>query len=176
MDLASRARALFWALLGALEPATVLDVNVAKSFFSAAACSAVPGAVAVLRAGAAGVRAAGFAGVGLVDIKLAERGLALPLKGVNRCGESAAGLRAMQDINTASVYVQDALDNTGPNFAAKHAPANSRVFRLKAHTSSIASRRRPLAEGRIKKCWIQKISGNLRLDCQEAAHSALNPA
>jgi len=124
MDLASRARALFWALLGALEPATVLDVNVAKSFFSAAACSAVPGAVAVLRAGAAGVRAAGFAGVGLVDIKLAERGLALPLKGVNRCGESAAGLRAMQDINTASLYVQDALvvaTNTrheADNFAA----------------------------------------------------------
>ena len=49
------------------------------------------------------------AGVGaFVDINF-EGGLALALKGVNRCGESAAGLRAMQDINTASLYVQDAL-------------------------------------------------------------------
>ncbi len=66
------------------------------------------GAVVVLRAGAEGVMAAP-AGVGaFIDINF-EFGLVLALKGVNRCGESAAGLRAMQDINTASVYVQDAL-------------------------------------------------------------------
>ena len=55
----------------------------------------------------------------------------LSLKGEKRCGESAAGFWAMQVINTAILYVQDALDiatNTGPNFAAKHAPANSRVL------------------------------------------------
>merc|ERR1719240_2233685 len=48
MDLASRARAPPAALDGAFGPATVLDVNDAKSFFSTAACSAVPGAVVVL--------------------------------------------------------------------------------------------------------------------------------
>ena len=90
MDLASRARALFWALLGAFGPATVLDVNDAKSFFSAAALAAVLGAVVVVRAGAAGVMAAGFAGVGLVDVNLAERGSVLPLKGVNRCAAGSA--------------------------------------------------------------------------------------
>jgi hypothetical protein len=109
MDLASRARALFWALLGAFGPATVLDVNVAKSFFSAAALFIVlGGAVVVLRAGAEGVMAAP-AGVGaFIDINF-EGGLALALKFVNRCGESAAGLRAIQDINTATLYVQDSL-------------------------------------------------------------------
>jgi len=112
--------------------ASVLDVNVGQSFFSAAACSAVPGAVVVLRAGAAGVMAAGPAGVGaFTDINLVGGGLVLSLKGEKRCGESAAGFWAMQVINTAILYVQDALDiatNTGPNFAAKHAPANSRVL------------------------------------------------
>ena len=70
----------------------------------------MPGAVVVLRAGAAGVMAAMAAGVGgfnfvgeLVCV------LVLPLKGEKRCGESAAGFWAMQVINTASVYVQDAL-------------------------------------------------------------------
>ena len=110
MDLASRARAPFWALPGPVGPATVLDVNVAKSFLSAAALVMVlGGAVVVVRAGAAGVMAAIPAGVGAFNF---ERGLVLfvrPLKGENRCGESAAGLRAMQDINTASLYVQDAL-------------------------------------------------------------------
>ena len=131
MDLASRARALFWALLGAFGPATVLDVNEAESLFSAAAFATVLGAVVVVRAGAAGVMAAGPAGVGaIIDINLGG-GLVLPLKGEKRCGESAAGFWAMQVINTAILYVQDALDiatNTGPNFAAKHAPANSRVL------------------------------------------------
>ena len=49
------------------------------------------------------------AGVGAFNF---EGGLGLfvrPLKGEKRCGESAAGLRAMQDINTAILYVQDAL-------------------------------------------------------------------
>ena len=75
--------------------------------------------------------AAGPAGVGaFTDINF-EFGLVLSLKGEKRCGESAAGFWAMQVINTAILYVQDALDiatNTGPNFAAKHAPANSRVL------------------------------------------------
>ena len=109
MDLASRARAPVWALLEVFGGASVLDVNVGQSFFSAAACSAVPGAVVVLRAGAAGVMAAGPAGVGaFTDINLVE-GLVLPEKGEKRCGDSAAGFWAMQVINTASVYVQDAL-------------------------------------------------------------------
>ena len=59
--------------------------------------------------GRAGVKAAGFAGGGaLIDINLGG-GLVLPEKGEKRCGESAAGLRAMQDINTATLYVRDAL-------------------------------------------------------------------
>ena len=109
MDLASRARAPPAALDGAFGPATVLDVNVAKSFFSAAAFATVLGAVVVVRAGAAGVMAAIPAGVGAFNFEGGRGGLVLPLKGVNRCGESAAGLRAMQDINTATLYVQDAL-------------------------------------------------------------------
>ena len=109
MDLASRARAPPGALDGAFGPATVLDVNDAKSFFSAAALVMVlGGAVVVVRAGAAGVMAAPPGGGAFIDINF-EFGLVLALKGVNRCGESAAGLRAMQDINTASLYVQDAL-------------------------------------------------------------------
>ena len=95
----------------------------------------MPGAVVVLRAGAAGVMAAGSAGVGaFTDINLWAGGLVLSLKGEKRCGERAAGFWAMQVINTAILYVQDALDiatNSGPNFAAKHAPFNSRVFRMK---------------------------------------------
>mmetsp|Transcript_5073 Transcript_5073/g.14366 ORF Transcript_5073/g.14366 Transcript_5073/m.14366 type:complete len:152 (-) Transcript_5073:30-485(-) len=103
MDLASRARAPPAALDGAFGPATVLDVNDANSFFSAAACSAVPGAVMVVRAGAAGVMAAGPAGA-FSDIKLVVVGeLVLPLKGEKRCGESAAGFWAMQVINTANL-------------------------------------------------------------------------
>jgi hypothetical protein len=103
MDLASRARAPVWALLEVFGGASVLDVNVGQSFFSAAACSAVPGAVVVLRAGAAGVMAAGPAGVGaFTDINLVE-GLVLPEKGEKRCGDSAAGFWAMQVINTANL-------------------------------------------------------------------------
>merc|ERR1719337_541715 len=103
MDLASRARAPP-ALDGAFGPATVLDVNDANSFFSAAACSAVPGAVVVLRAGAAGVMAAMAAGVGGFNFEdLVVEGLVLPLKGEKRCGESAAGFWAMQVINTANL-------------------------------------------------------------------------
>ena len=109
MDLASRARAPPAALDGAFGPATVLDVNDAKSFFSAAAFATVLGAVVVVRAGAAGVMAAIPAGVGAFNFEGGLGRVALPLKGVNRCGESAAGLRAMQDINTASLYVQVAL-------------------------------------------------------------------
>ena len=109
MDLASRARALFWALLGAFGPATVLDVNDAKSFFSAAAFATVLGAVVVVRAGAAGVMAAMASGVGAFNFVGGELECVLPLKGEKRCGESAAGLRAMQDINTATLYVRDAL-------------------------------------------------------------------
>ena len=59
--------------------------------------------------GRAGVRAAGFAGAAAIIEFNFEGERVLALKGVNRCGESAAGLRAMQDINTASVYVQEAL-------------------------------------------------------------------
>ena len=44
-----------------------------------------------------------------LDINFRDEELVLPLKGEKRCGESAAGLRAMQDINTATLYVQDAL-------------------------------------------------------------------
>ena len=149
MDLASRARAPPAALDGAFGPATVLDVNDAKSFFSAAACSAVPGAVVVLRAGAAGVMAAGPAGVGdFKDINLG-RARVLPLKGEKRCGESAAGFWAMQVINTAILYVQDALDiatNLVPNFAAKHAPANSRV--LKSESPYVSKRQQAPSFGR----------------------------
>jgi len=104
MDLASRARAPVWALLGAFGPASVLDVNVGQSFFSAAPCSAVPGAVVVLRAGAAGVMAAMAAGVGGFNLEgLLAGELVLPLKGEKRCGESAAGFWAMQVINTANL-------------------------------------------------------------------------
>merc|ERR1719247_715613 len=104
MDLASRARAPAAALDGAFGPATVLGVNVAKSFFSAAACSAVPGAVVVVRAGAAGVMAAMAAGVGGFNLEGWSAGeLVLPLKGEKRCGESAAGFWAMQVINTANL-------------------------------------------------------------------------
>ena len=109
MDLASRARALFWALLEVLGGASVLDVNVAKSFFSVAALFIVLGGGGGGCSGRAGVKAAGFAGVAaIIELNLGGERV-LPLKGVNRCGESAAGLRAMQDINTASLYVQDAL-------------------------------------------------------------------
>ena len=80
--------------------------------------------------GRAGVKAAGFAGGGaFIDINLGG-GLVLPEKGEKRCGESAAGLRAMQDINTASLYVQDALvvaTNTrheADNFAASRSEGN----------------------------------------------------
>ena len=111
-------------LLGPFGPATVLDVNDAKSFFSAAAFATVLGAVVVVRAGAAGVMAAGPAGVGaLTDINLVGE-CVLPLKGEKRCGESAAGLRAMQDINTASLYVQDALRDA-TNSAAFFAPGRT---------------------------------------------------
>jgi len=103
MDLASRARAPPAALDGAFGPATVLDVNDANSFFSAAACSAVPGAVVVLRAGAAGVMAAMAAGVGGFNFEGLAGELVLPLKGEKRCGESAAGFWAMQVINTANL-------------------------------------------------------------------------
>ena len=150
MDLASRARALFWALLGAFGPATVLDVNDAKSFFSAAAFATVLGAVVVVRAGAAGVMAAGPAGVGaFTDINLWAGGLVLSPKGEKRCGESAAGFWAMQVINTAILYVQDALDiatNLVPNFAAKHAPANSRV--LKSESPYVSKRQQAPSFGR----------------------------
>ena len=109
MDLASRARAPPAALDGAFGPATVLDVNVAKSFFSAAALFIVLGVGGGGCSGRAGVKAAGFAGVAaIIELNLGGERV-LPLKGVNRCGESAAGLRAMQDINTASLYVQVAL-------------------------------------------------------------------
>ena len=69
----------------------------------------MPGAVVVLRAGAAGVMAAGPAGVGaFTDINF-DFGLVLSLKGEKRCGESAAGFWAMQVINTAILCVEDAL-------------------------------------------------------------------
>ena len=110
MDLASRARAPVWALLGAFGPASVLDVNVGQSFFSAAACSAVPGAVVVLRAGAAGVMAAMPAGVGGFNFEGEHALLVLPvLKGANRC---AAGFRASMDNlerPERPCYVSDAL-------------------------------------------------------------------
>ena len=122
--MASRARAPPAALDGAFGPATVLDVNVAKSFFSVAALFVVGGGGGGGCSGRAGVKAAGFAGVAaIIELNLGGERV-LPLKGVNRCGESAAGLRAMQDINTASLYVQDALvvaTNTrheADNFAA----------------------------------------------------------
>ena len=118
MDLASRARAPPAALDGAFGPATVLDVNVAKSFFSVAALFIVLGGGGGGCSGRAGVKAAGFAGVAaIIELNLGGERV-LPLKGVNRCGESAAGLRAMQDINTASLYVQDALCDA-TNKAAK---------------------------------------------------------
>ena len=109
MDLASRARAPFWALPGAFGPATVLDVNDAKSFFSAAALVMVPGVGAGVWSGRAGVRAAGFAGAAAIIEFNFEGERVLPLKGEKRCGESAAGFWAMQVINTATLYVQDAL-------------------------------------------------------------------
>ena len=59
--------------------------------------------------GRAGVRAAGFAGAAAIIEFNFEEGLVLPLKGEKRCGDSAAGFWAMQVINTAILYVQDAL-------------------------------------------------------------------
>ena len=94
MDLASRARAPPAALDGAFGPATVLDVNDAKSFFSAAALAAVSGVGGGGCSGRAGVKAAGFAGGGaFIDINLGG-GLVLPENGANRC---AAGFSASMD-------------------------------------------------------------------------------
>jgi len=90
MDLASRARAPPAALDGAFGPATVLDVNDAKSFFSAAAFATVLGAVVVVRAGAAGVMAAIPAGGGaFIDINFDFGGVE-PLKGAKRCAAGSA--------------------------------------------------------------------------------------
>ena len=81
--------------------------------------------------GRAGVKAAGFAGVrAIIDLNF-EGWLVLPEKGEKRCGESAAGLRAMQDINTAIFYVQDALGiatNTCLIFARRRTLKSSSVI------------------------------------------------
>ena len=109
MDLASRARAPVWALLGAFGPASVLDVNVGQSFFSAAALAAVSGVGILGCSGRAGVRAAGFAGVGIIEFNLFAGGSVLPENGANRC---AAGFSASMDNferPERPCYVQDAL-------------------------------------------------------------------
>ena len=89
--------------------ASVLDVNVGQSFFSAAACSAVFGVGIVGCSGRAGVRAAGSAGVGIVELNLFAGGSVLPEKGANRC---AAGFSASMDKferPERPCYVQNAL-------------------------------------------------------------------
>ena len=109
MDLASRARAPVWALLEVFGGASVLDVNVGQSFFSAAACSAVFGVGIVGCSGRAGVKAAGFAGVGIIEFNLFAGGSVLPENGANRC---AAGFSASMDNferPERPCYVPDAL-------------------------------------------------------------------
>jgi len=110
MDLASRARAPVWALLEVFGGASVLDVNVGQSFFSAAACSAVFGVGIVGCSGRAGVKAAGSAGVGaFTDINFDFGLVPAPEKGAKRC---AAGFSASMDNFERPErpgYVQDAL-------------------------------------------------------------------
>ena len=87
----------------------------------------------------------------------------LPLKGVNRCRGSAAGLRAMQDINSESLC-QDALGATNTEGAKKPREAVKRLvgfFKLfsRALTLTRASSG-PLGRMKIMffgaKFWIQK--------------------